>query len=112
VGKGEEMKTISIQHVGVSSFGKLVGTWHAIVGLFTGVFVAISASINFVNTSDLSVFTEVLLSIAIVVGSITLIPVFAFLIGWINGAITALVLNLVVGTSGGLEVDIEDVKTK
>ena len=106
------MKTISIQHIGVSSFGKLVGTWHAIIGLFTGIFVAISASINFVGSTDLSVFTEVLVSIAIVIGAVTLIPVFAFLIGWINGAITALVLNLVVGTSGGLEVDIVDGKTK
>lgn len=106
------MKTVSIQHIGINSFGKLIGTWYAIIGLFTGIFVAISASINFVNSTDLSVFTEVLISIAIVIGSVTLVPVFAFLIGWINGAITALVLNLVVGTSGGLEVDIEDVKPK
>jgi len=106
------MKRISIQRVSISSFGKLVGTWHAIIGLFAGILLAITATITFINTSDTGFFTELFISVGIILGSIILVPLFSYLVGWIYGALIALVLNLVVGTSGGLEIDIEDVKVK
>ena len=106
------MKRISIQHVSVRSLANLVGTWQAIIGLFAGILIAISATVSFINSNDLGFFTETLVSVAIVLGSIIIVPLFAYLIGWLYGALIAIVLNVVVGTSGGLEIDVEDVKIK
>jgi hypothetical protein len=106
------MKTISIQHIGINSLGRLVGTWHAILGFVTSIFVAISATLSFASSTDYGVFTEVFVSIGIVLASVILIPLFAYLVGWLYGALIGLVLNVVVGTSGGIEIDVEDVKTK
>lgn len=106
------MKRISIQHVSVRSLGNLVGTWHAIIGLFAGILIAISSTVAFINSSEFGILTETLVSVAIVIGSIILVPLFAYLVGWLYGALIAIVLNVVVGTSGGLEIDVEDVKIK
>jgi hypothetical protein len=104
------MKRITVKHIGIMSFANLIGTWNAILGVFLGVAIAISGSITVVNTADYGVLAEVLLVIGVIIGSIVLVPLFAYVTGWLYGAVIALVANLVVTTSGGVELDIEESK--
>ena len=104
------MKRITVKHIGVMSFAHLLGTWNAILGLFLGIAIAISGSITVVNTADYGVLAEVLLVIGVIIGSVVLVPMFSYVVGWLYGAVIASVANLVVSTSGGLELDVEESK--
>ena len=42
--------------------------------------------------------------------AVLLVPFVAFIVGWIQGAIVALILNFVFAESNGLDVVIEDKK--
>lgn len=104
------MKRITVKHIGIMSFANLIGTWNAILGVFLGVAIAISGSITVVNSGDYGVIGNILLVVGVIVGSIILVPLFAYVVGWLYGAVIALVANLVVTTSGGVELDIEESK--
>lgn len=104
------MKKVIIHEVGVASLGKLVGTWYAIVGLVVGVISAVAGTVGVIANNNYSILVDVLASIAIVIGSIVIIPVVLFLVGWLYGALMAVVFNVVIKNSGGLAIKTEDVK--
>lgn len=106
------MKTLTVKRVGVTSLGKLVGVWAAVIGLIVGVIAAITSTVSVMTANDYSILAGIGISIAIIIGWIVVYPLVMFLIGWVQGAIVAIVFNIVVSGSGGLELNVneEDVK--
>lgn len=103
------MKTITINKVKVGSFAKVVGVTQAVFGFVYGLILtlgvtsqAIQEDTGFVATLGLSVFVLGL--------SVVLLPFFGFLLGWIQGAVAALVLNFVFAESNGLDIEVTDKK--
>lgn len=103
------MKTITINKLRVGSFAKVVGITQAVFGFVYGLVLsigvaaeAITAQTGFVRSLGISVF--------IIGMSVILLPFIAFVIGWIQGAIAALILNFVFAESNGLDIEIEDKK--
>lgn len=100
------MKTLTINKVKVGSFAKVVGITQAVFGFVYGLVLtlgvtsqAIKDDTGFVAALGLSVFT---LGLAVV-----LLPFIGFLVGWIQGAVAALVLNFVFAESNGLELEVD-----
>lgn len=103
-------KKIAITKLGVGSFGKLVGTINGVIGLAAGIIAAVVASVSVVTNNDFTILTDILVTIGILLTGIFVYPLLAFALGWLHGAIIALIFNLIVGISGGLEVSTEDIK--
>lgn len=104
-------ESVVVRKIGISSLGKLVGTVQAVVGLAIGIVAAIVGTVNVVSTSNESLVANILLAIGIVLLSIVVYPLVAFLIGWLYGALVAVVLNVIVGISGGLELTVDSKET-
>lgn len=101
------MKTLTIQKIRVGSFAKVVGITQAVFGFVYGLFLsigvaseAITPQTGFVQALGISVFVLGL--------SVLLIPFVAFLIGWLQGAIAAIILNFVFTESKGLDLEVEE----
>ena len=103
------MKTITINKLRVGSFAKVVGITQAVFGFVYGLVLSISVAAgaitettNFVSALGVSLF---------VIGmAVLLIPFLAFVVGWIQGAVAALILNFVFAESSGLDIEISDKK--
>lgn len=103
------MKKLTITKLSIGSIAKTVGAFQATFAFVVGVFVSfataaglISESTSFIKTLGLSLWVFGL--------GIIIYPVVAFFIGWIQGAIAAVVLNFVFAESGGIRVHIEEEK--
>lgn len=106
------MKTLTVRRVGVASFAKLFGIWAAILGLVFGVIGAITSTVGVISNNNYSVLGDIGISIAIIVGWVIVYPLVMFLIGWIQGAIVAIIFNIVVSGSGGLALTIDEEEIK
>ncbi len=100
------MKTLVLTKFNVGSFAKVVGITQAVIGFAYGLVLtvavaanSITASTSFVKTLGISVFTLGM--------SVLFLPVIGFVVGWVQGAIVALVLNFVFKESKGLEMEVE-----
>lgn len=106
------MKTLTVHRVGVASFAKLFGVWAAILGLIVGVIGAITSTVGVITNNHFSVLGGIGISIAIIIGWVVIYPLVMFLVGWIQGAIVAIVFNVVVSGSGGLALTIDETDIK
>jgi len=104
------MRKILVRKLGVGSVAKFVGMANAILALVWGVFVMFAGIVTSVEQSNWT-FTEKLLgTLGSVSVGLVLIPVIGFALGWLYGAVVALVTNLFLHTAQGIELDIEDAK--
>lgn len=96
-----------IRRLGVASVAKYVGVAHAILGVIYG-FIAMFGGLAVVVEQDqLDVFSKIFASIGAVLIALLVIPGVLFLVGWLYGAVFALIANLILNTSEGIEVDFE-----
>lgn len=100
------MKALTVTKVRVGSFAKVVGIVQAVFGFVTGALVSLSvaaesitADTSFVRALGVSLFT---LGLAVVI-----FPLVGFVLGWVQGAVTAIVLNFAFAESEGLVVETE-----
>lgn len=104
------MEKIMIRRLGVASVAKYVGVAHAILGVIYG-FIAMFGGLAVVVEQDqLDVFSKIFASIGAVLIALLIIPGVLFLVGWLYGAVFALIANLILSTSEGIEVDFEKKK--
>lgn len=103
------MKTLSVSKVKVGSFAKVAGIVQAVFGFITGLVVTLNVAAETINngthwvqTLGVSLFT---LGMAVLI-----FPLVGFVIGWVQGAIAAIIVNFAFKESGGLDVDVEEVK--
>lgn len=102
------MQRLVIHKVGVGSLGRLIGTWFAIVSVIVGVFAAVATNVQLFNTYHYSVIEGTLVVVLVSAAWVLLYPLVMFVVGWVNGAILALIFNFVVSGSGGLSVHVEE----
>ena len=104
------MQKLTVRKVGVTSLGKLVGVWQAIIGLVIGVFGTVVTTVNLFEENTYGLFTRIGVAFLVALGWLVVYPLVMFLIGWIQGAILGVIFNIVVSGSGGLSLDVEEAK--
>ena len=102
------MQRLVVHKVGVGSLGKLIGTWFAIIGVVVGVISAVVSTVSVFANNSYSFLAGLGIAVLLVVGWALIYPVIMFLLGWLQGAILAVVFNVVVSGSGGLSVHVEE----
>ncbi len=103
------MKTVSIQKIRVGSFAKVVGITQAVFGFVYGLFISISVAAGAIK-ADTGFVKSLGISVLALGLSVILVPFFAFVIGWIQGAIAAIILNFVFMESNGLDLEVKESK--
>lgn len=104
------MKEVTITEVGVGSLGKLLGAANAIIVLIIGVVSAVVSTVSIIANGNYSALENVFIALGIVLGHVLLLPLIAFAFGWLYGAIVALVWNVFLGASSGLDIKTIDKK--
>lgn len=105
------MKTVKVTKLGVGSFAKVVAFAQATIAFIVGLIATLLVAAG--SITDNTGFVHTLgISLAYLGLGVVLYPVVAFLIGWVQGAIVALILNLFFAESGGLDLEIEEVSKK
>ena len=104
------MKSIVIKRIGVGQFAKYAGVAHAILGIVYAVFAVFAAVPAIVLHDNLSTIAIIGASVGSAVAILVFVPLLAYAIGWIYGAIVAFVLNIFLSASRGIELDIEEEK--
>ncbi len=104
------MKKLVVRKIGVATFGRFIGIANAIIGLVIGVFLGISGTIGVVQEDGWSFFGKLLAVFGVWLGALVLYPIVLFVLGWLYGAVVALVANVFLQASHGIEIDFEDVK--
>ena len=102
------MQRLVVHKVGVGSLGKLIGTWFAIIGVVVGVISSVVSTVSVFANNSYSFLAGLGIAVLLVAGWVLLYPIIMFLVGWLQGAILAVVFNVVVSGSGGLSVHVEE----
>ena len=101
------MSNITVTQVGIMSIAKLVGTVNLIIGLAIGIIGTIVAISNYVLSTSGAFWEELLASLVILVVGLVVYPLIAFGLGWLYGVLVAFIFNVVIGVSGGVNLEIE-----
>ena len=105
-------KELTVKHVDTLSIAKFVGVVNAIIAVAVGIIGAIAASISYITSGNYSAFETIGLTIAISAVALILYPLFMFVVGWLYGALAALIFNLFIGVSGGITLTVDEDATK
>lgn len=101
------MKTLTINKIRVGSFAKVVGITQAVFGFVYGLVLSISVAAGAIR-EDTGFVSALGVSVLVIGLAVLLIPLVAFVVGWIQGAIAALILNFVFAESNGLDIEVEE----
>jgi hypothetical protein len=95
-----------IRKVGAISAGKVMGILNAVVGLLIGVVFALIGMLGLIvqagNGGDANP-----MGFLFGIGAIVMMPVFYGLMGFVTGAIGALIYNVVAAVVGGIELTVD-----
>jgi hypothetical protein len=100
------MKNVTISKVGVGSLGRLFGYANAIIALIVGLLASIVTTVSVIANNNYNLFQDVFITIAILVGYVIILPLLAFALAWLYGAVVALVLNVFLGAAEGLDIEV------
>lgn len=92
-----------------SSIAMLQGTFAAIAGLAAAILFSLSNAIDIAENTN-TLLGGLTLGVAAGALSIVVVPLVYFGIGWVVGFIQGVILNFVIETSGGIELNFEDNK--
>ncbi len=96
-----------IQRIGVLSLAKVLGALYGGLGLFFG---AIVSLVSFFGAAFSQAAAKEpggqFIAMFFGMGAIILLPLLYGAIGFISGALSALIYNLVAGVAGGLEIEV------
>lgn len=101
------MKTVTIKKVSVGQYAKLWGIVQATIAFILGAIATVSVAAGAIH-KDSSFLRTTGLSLAALGLGVILYPLIAFFLGWLQGAISALIINYFFNESGGLEINIEE----
>ncbi len=104
------MKKIMVRRLGVASVAKFVGVIQAIWAFIAGFFFMFGGISAVLTQNEWNATEKIASTVGVAVASLVLVPLVGFLLGWLYGAIIALIANLFLHTSNGIELDIEEVK--
>lgn len=100
---------MKLRRIGVMSAAKLAGLMYALIGLIIGLIVALFSMIGagMIASAQHEAGMPSWVGAAFGVGAIIVLPILYGILGFIGGAITAAVYNVVAGISGGLELEFD-----
>lgn len=101
-------RSITVQRIGVSSIARLIGTVNLIIGLVVGFLGAVVAIVSYLGHSSNGWVADTFSSVGILLIGVIVYPLILFAFGWLYGALVALIFNLVIGVSGGVELTVAD----
>ncbi|UCF78438.1 MAG: hypothetical protein JSW03_10130 [Candidatus Eiseniibacteriota bacterium] len=96
-----------VRRIGVFSCGKILAALYAAFGLLAGAMFSIFSLFGAVLGAGAEGFPSPILGMFFGVGAILILPVMYGIMGFIGGALTALIYNGVAGIAGGLEIDFD-----
>lgn len=103
------MRSVRVNRLRVGSFAKVIAVTQSILAFFYGAVFTLGVVAGQI-TNDSSVVKSLGISVTVFGLAIVIFPAVAYVIGWIQGAIAAVILNFVFKESEGLELELEDVK--
>lgn len=101
------MKRVVVTKISVGSLAKVFGFAWATIAFIVGVVTTVLVAAGTI-TSSTSFIKALGVSVAVFGLGIIVYPIIAFFIGWLQGAVVALILNLFFAESGGLRLHVED----
>ena len=96
------MRSVAVKRIDVLSAGTMLGAIYVLIGLIVGGIMSLAALAGAAaggNGAAMGVITGV--------GALIFIPVFYGVLGFIAGAIGAVIYNLVASFVGGIRIDLE-----
>ncbi len=103
------MSVLRVNKLRVGSFAKVVAIAQAVVALLYGAGFTLA-----VVAGEITKDSQILKDLGVGVGAagfaVVLLPLIAFVVGWVQGAVAAVILNFVFRESNGLELEVEEVK--
>jgi len=112
--QGEYLMAKSVNNrrvVGVkpTSWGMLIGTFWSIIGLAVAIMFSLRTTVSIADSTS-SVLAGLTFGLASGVVAIIVVPFVYFAIGWVIGVIQGYILNVVLQSSGGVVLTVEDNK--
>lgn len=99
-------KTITVTRLSVGSLAKVVGIVQATIAFIIGLVATLAVAAGQI-TNDSQIVDSFGITAAYFAVGVVIYPLVAFLIGWVQGAVAAIILNFVFKESGGLELETE-----
>lgn len=100
-------RSVTVTKVGVGSFAKVVGIAYALIGAVLGLLATIAVAAGAI-TADTTFVKTLGVSVLAFGWGVIIYPLILFVVGWIEGAIVAVVLNFVFKESKGLELELDN----
>lgn len=102
------MAKSSMKIVGIkpSTVAMYQGVFASLIGLAVAILHTMSRTFEFATATD-SVFAGLTFGLAVGIVSIVVVPLVYFGIGWLVGYLNGWIINAVMGSSGGIEIDVE-----
>jgi ABC-type microcin C transport system permease subunit YejE len=100
-------KNVTVTKLRASSIGKLVGAIQGVWGFIAGIMISVF-SLTDTNHTQQDVLDRLGIGASIAVFAFLLLPVVTFCIGWIQGVITAWIINLLLSGTGGIGLELEE----
>ena len=94
-----------LRSTGAMSLGKVLGVLYALIGLLVGSVVSLVSIVGAAIGSGGGDSPEAFLGVFFGVAAIVALPLFYGAMGFIGGLITAALYNVIVGFTGGLELE-------
>ena len=95
---------VRVTGVKATTVGMLQGTFFMLLGIVTAVSYTISASVQFAESTE-SVLRGLTFGLAHGFVAIILVPVIYFAVGWVLGTIYGWIINVLLGSSGGIVLE-------
>lgn len=105
------MKKLTITKLSVGSIAKTVGVLQAVFAFVIGLVASFATAAGLIKESS-SFVQSVGVSLWVFGLGIIIYPFVAFFIGWIQGAVGAVILNFVFLESGGIRVHVDEESIK
>ncbi len=105
------MKRLTITKLSVGSIAKTVGVLQAVFAFVIGLVASFATAAGVISESS-SVVKSLGVSLWVFGLGIIIYPFIAFLFGWIQGAVAAVILNFVFMESGGIRVHVDEESIK
>lgn len=99
--------TIKVSGVRAGSIAMFEGTFAAIIGLAIAVLFSLNKTVEMADATD-SVLAGLAFGVGAGIVSILVLPLIYFGIGWVIGYIHGWVFNAVAGSSGGIDLHVEE----
>jgi len=97
-----------IRKVGAMSLGKVLGVLYALLGLLVGAIVSLVSMVGAAIWTHGGESPGAFLGVFFGVAAIVALPLFYDAMGFIGGLISATLYNVVVGFTGGLELELTE----